>query len=351
MVRAIVLYSGGLDSTLAAIVMVELGVDVIAVRFLTHFGCDGTDNAAYLNDDIPHAEQFGFKIRFCHLGRPFVDLVKNPKYGYGKNMNPCVDCRILMLKEAKRLMALVGADFLVTGEVIGQRPMSQRRDSFPVIDREAGVEGLVLRPLCARHLKPTIPEVAGLIDRKQLYGFNGRTRKPQMGLVASLGLTDYPVPAGGCLLTDAIYSYRLRELLAHDPDPSMRDIHLLRVGRHFRLSETCKAIVGRNEADNAFIETQLTDNDITMQVLSTGSPITLITTKDAGVDDALLRTVASLTARYSGKKHKDMIDVSVFRGIDNLTAIKIVPPASEERLKALRIEEQGAKGNIKPVRV
>ncbi|MBF0606484.1 MAG: hypothetical protein SFH39_17795 [Candidatus Magnetobacterium sp. LHC-1] len=349
MVKAIVLYSGGLDSTLAAIVMVELGVEVIAVRFLTHFGCDTGENTAYLNDDIPHAEQFGFKVRFCHLGQPFVDLVKNPQYGHGKNMNPCIDCRILMLKEAKRLMGLVGADFLVTGEVIGQRPMSQRRDTFPVIDRQAGVDGLVLRPLCAKHLKPTIPEIAGIVDRRQLYRFNGRNRKPQMGLAASLGLTDYPVPAGGCLLTDAIYSYRLRELLAHDPNPSMRDINVLRAGRHFRLSETCKAIIGRNEADNDFLETQVTSGDITMQVMSTGSPLTLLTTTEDKIDDALLRLAASMTARYSGKKHRDMVDVSVFRGIDEPMAIKIVPPASEEKINALRIEDKGAKGNIKPV--
>ncbi|MBF0537095.1 MAG: hypothetical protein HQL03_02465 [Nitrospirae bacterium] len=344
MAKAIALYSGGLDSTLAAIVMVGLGVEVTAVRFLTLFGCNNAENTAYLNDDIPDAAVFGFRVKFCHLGQPFVDLVKNPRYGHGKNMNPCVDCRILMLKEARRLMGLVGADFLVTGEVVGQRPMSQRKDSFPVIDRQAGVEGLVLRPLCARHLKPTIPETIGLVDRRQLYGFNGRTRKPQMGLAASIGLKDYQPPAGGCLLTDVTYSYRLKELLAHDPDPSMRDINILRAGRHFRLSADCKAIVGRNEADNDFLETQVTDNDITMQVKSTGSPITLLTARQGGIDEAMLRVAASLTARYSGKRHKDMVDVSVFRGMDDLIAIKIVPPASEEKIKTLRIEATRCQG-------
>ncbi|MBF0344097.1 MAG: hypothetical protein HQL06_07685 [Nitrospirae bacterium] len=351
MAKAIALYSGGLDSTLATIVMLRLGVEVTALRFLTLFGCDMGEKVAYLHDDVPHAQQFGFKIKFCHLGQPFMDLVKNPKFGHGKNMNPCVDCRILMLKEAKRLMELTGADFLITGEVIGQRPMSQRRDSFPVIDRQAGVEGLVLRPLCARHLNPTLPEINGLVDRQKLYDFNGRSRRPQMALAQRFGLENYQAPAGGCLLTDPIYSYRLKELLVHDPDPTMRDINVLRTGRHFRLSTTCKAIVGRNEGDNDFIETQVTTEDITMQVETGGSPITLLTSSTGNVEQGMLQMAAALTARYSDSKRQEVVDVTVFRGIDRLVVKIPVQPASEETIKRLRIEEQGAKVSLKPVRV
>ena len=150
MARAIALLSGGLDSTLALLTVLKQGIDVTAVTFLTHFGCDISDSSSCSKNPFPAAEKFGFEVKLCHLADKFIDIVKNPKHGHGKNMNPCIDCRILMLREAKELMSMVGADFIVTGEVLGQRPMSQRRDSFPVIDREAGLVGYVLRPLSAR---------------------------------------------------------------------------------------------------------------------------------------------------------------------------------------------------------
>ncbi|UCG78804.1 MAG: hypothetical protein JSV21_02935, partial [Nitrospirota bacterium] len=230
MAKGIALLSGGLDSTLAILVLLKQGIDITAITFLTHFGCNISDSSSCSKDPFPAAEKFGFQVKLCHLADRFMDIVKNPSHGHGKNMNPCIDCRILMLKEAKLLMDMTDADFLVTGEVLGQRPMSQRKDTFPLIDREAGVEGLVLRPLSAKCLKPTTPELLGMVDRNRLYGFNGRTRKPQIALAAELGLTDYPAPAGGCLLTDPIYSYRLRELMAHDDDPDMSDINLLQTG-------------------------------------------------------------------------------------------------------------------------
>ena len=222
MPEAIALLSGGLDSTLAVLVMLRQGINVTAVSYLTHFGCDISDKSSCSSDASSIAEQFGFTVKLCHLADKFIDIVKKPKYGHGKNMNPCIDCRILMLKEAKKFMELKGADFLVTGEVLGQRPMSQRRETFPLIDREADVKGLVLRPLSAKLLKPTIPEINGLVDRERLYGFSGRGRKPQMALAQELGLTQYPTPAGGCLLTDPQYAMKLRDLILHDPDRAFR---------------------------------------------------------------------------------------------------------------------------------
>ncbi len=336
MAKAIALLSGGLDSTLAVLVMLRQGIDVTAVTYLTHFGCDISDKSSCSKSPFPAAKKFGFQVKLCHLGDKFIDIVKNPKYGHGKNMNPCIDCRILMLKDAKSLMELTGADFLITGEVLGQRPMSQRRESFPLIDREAGVEGYVLRPLSAKLLKPTIPEENNLIDREKVYNFHGRNRKPQMALAKELGLTEYPAPAGGCLLTDPIYSYRLKDLLIHNPDPELREINLLTIGRHFRLSDKCRVIIGRNREENEKIESYLIPDDITMRVEGVGSPITLFMGE---VEDTKLYLAAKMTARYSDAKHNMEVEVSLFKNLYNLLYKLKVSPAPDELLDDLRIEE------------
>ncbi|UCE71556.1 MAG: 7-cyano-7-deazaguanine synthase, partial [Nitrospiraceae bacterium] len=175
MTKAVALYSGGLDSTLAILIMMRHGIDVTAITFLNHFGCDISDRSSCSKDPFAASVKFGFTVKLSHLSEKFLDIVKNPKHGHGKNMNPCVDCRILMLKEAKQFMDITGSDFLITGEVLGQRPMSQRKDCFPRIDREADVKGLVVRPLCGKLLPPTVPEQNGLIQRDMLYDFNGRS--------------------------------------------------------------------------------------------------------------------------------------------------------------------------------
>jgi len=187
MSKAIALFSGGLDSTLAILVMLKQGIDITAITFLNHFGCEIGDKSSCSKDPFAASVKFGFQVKMAHLSDKFIDIVKNPKFGHGKNMNPCVDCRILMLQEAKHFMQITGADFLVTGEVLGQRPMSQRRDTFPVIDREADVKGYVLRPLTAKLMNPTVPEEKGIVNRDLLYDFSGRSRKPQMALAKELG--------------------------------------------------------------------------------------------------------------------------------------------------------------------
>jgi len=311
MAKAIALLSGGLDSTLAVLVLLRQGIDVTAVTFLTHFGCDISDSSSCSRNPFPAAAKFGFEVKLCHLGDKFIEIVKNPKHGHGRNMNPCVDCRILMLKEAKELMEMTGGDFIVTGEVLGQRPMSQRRDTLNIVDREAGLRGYVLRPLSAKLLNETVPEMQGLVTRDMLYNFNGRSRKPQMALARELGLTDYPAPAGGCLLTEPNYSYRLRELLEHNTDPSLRDLHLLRSGRHFRLSSTCKAIVGRDERENGLIESYADEDSFLMWVEGAGSPVVLLTGHGS---EGFMDFAASLCARYSDAKHLPEVEVTVTRG-------------------------------------
>jgi len=308
MAKAIALYSGGLDSTLAILIAMRQGIDVTALTFLTHFGCDISDKSSCSKNPFAASERFGFSVKLCHLSDKFIEIIKNPKFGYGKNMNPCIDCRILMLKEAKEFMKMQGTDFIITGEVLGQRPMSQRKDTFPKIDREAGLDGYVLRPLSAKLLKPTIAEQMGIVDREKLCDFHGRSRKPQMALAREFGLTEYPAPAGGCLLTDPIYSHRLKELLEHNPNPSLKDINLLRVGRHFRVSEKTKIIVGRNEKENEIIQALAEKEDHLLWVDGYGSPLTIVCGK---ADEDNLKLAASICARYSDAGHAKLVEVSV----------------------------------------
>jgi len=310
MSKAIALYSGGLDSTLSVLVMKRLGVEVTAVQFDTDFGCSvSRRSGGKPTSQVP--ESLGFSVETHYIGDKFIELVKNPKFGHGKNMNPCIDCKALMLKEARQLMEERGADFLITGEVLWQRPMSQRRDTLPKIEREAGVQGLVVRPLSAKLLKPTIPEEKGLIDREKLYGMSGRSRKPQMALAKELGLTGYPQPAGGCLLTDPIFSCRLRELLARNSLPSMKEVQLLRVGRHFRTEDGFKIIVGRDERDNENIQKLAGPDDYLLHVTGDyGSPLVLA---EPGISDDGLNLAASLCARYSAARKHPVVTVNILR--------------------------------------
>jgi tRNA U34 2-thiouridine synthase MnmA/TrmU len=335
MAKAVALFSGGLDSSLAILIILRQGIEVTAVTFLNHFGCNVSDRSSCSANPFPTAEKFGFEVKLFHLSEKFLEIVKNPKFGYGKNMNPCIDCRILMLKEAKELMQMMNADFLITGEVLGQRPMSQRRDTFPLIDKEAGVEGYVLRPLSAKLLKKTIPEQKGIVNRDRLYDFYGRSRKPQMALAREFGLTDYAPPAGGCLLTDPNYSFRLKDLLTHCKDPGFKDINLLRVGRHFRVSPECKIIVGRNKEENGLLLSTAGVEDYKMKVEGYGSPITVITGKPT---NEVLYTAASLCARYSDARHLPEVNVAVFRR--NERYYLRVRPATNEILEHYRIEKK-----------
>lgn len=298
MTKAIGLLSGGLDSTLAVKLMLNQGIEVTALNFITPFctctrkGCKHEANRITEKFDIP--------IKVVAAGDEYIKMVKNPKHGYGKNMNPCIDCRIFMLKKAKKHMEEISASFLFTGEVLGQRPMSQRREAMTSIEKEAGLEGLILRPLSAQFLEPTIPEKEGLVDREKLFGIKGRWRKPQMKLAEELSIKDYQCPAGGCRLTDPQFAGRVREAFEHDED-SIQDMNLLKYGRHFRLPSGVKVIVGRNEEENSIISRFAGERDLLMEVIGFGSPITLL--KDS-CDERDIKTAASACVRYSNCKGK-----------------------------------------------
>ena len=333
MAKAIALYSGGLDSTLAVLVMKRLGVEVTAVLFDTDFGCSVSRRSRGKSSALAP----GFAYETHYIGDKFIGLVKDPKFGHGKNMNPCIDCKALMLKEAKKLMEERGADFLITGEVLWQRPMSQRRDALPKIDKEAGVAGIVVRPLSAKLLAATIPEDKGLVDREKLYRISGRSRKPQMALAKELGLTDYPQPAGGCLLTDPTFSQRLSELLARNQYPTMKEIQLLRVGRHFRTVEGHMIIVGRDEKDNKKIQGFADPGDYLLNVTDDyGSPLVLV---EPVISAEGLTLAASLCARYSAARKLPVVRVEISRNGECLTVE--VRPADEVDIKRLRIQPPG----------
>jgi tRNA-specific 2-thiouridylase len=329
MAKAVALFSEGLDSTLAILIVIKQGVEVNALKFQTPFDCD-------ISHIFLNADRFGFEVKLIDLSDRFIEIVKNPRFGYGRNMNPCIDCRILMLKEAKVFMNMLGADFIVTGEVLGQRPMSQRRDVFNLIDREAGVIDYVLRPLSAKLLKVTIPETEGIVDREMLYGFSGRSRKSQIDMAKEFGLTDYPAPAGGCLLTEPNYAHRLKDLLLYNPAPDKKDINLLRIGRHFRFSPFCKIIVGRDKAENEAISFLPANDDCLLKVEGYGSPTTLMT---GGITNEAISVAASICARYSDAKNLSEVAVTAIKG-DSTFRFRI-SPAGNEIIKDLRISRNG----------
>ncbi len=331
-VKAVALYSGGLDSTLAILQMMKFGVEVEAITFMTHFGCDATDSSSCGSDPYPAAEQFGFKVRLAHLGWKFVDIVRNPKFGHGKNMNPCIDCRLLMIGEVKSIIDMIGADFVITGEVLGQRPMSQRRFTIDLVAKECGLDGRLVRPLSGRLLPATLPEKEGLIKREWLLDIEGRSRKRQMALAAEFGLTQYPNPASGCLLTDQRYSDRLRDLLKYKPETDFNDFNLLRVGRHFRLGPQTKLVVGRDESENRIIESLMIKSDYHLETPDFGSPVGLLR-GEADPDTMLM--AAKVVARYSDGKSEPLLRVTLRR--DGTEQTLETAPAAETELVGIRV--------------
>ena len=255
--KAVILLSGGLDSTLAARIVRDHGVELHAIHFTSPF-CTCSHKASGNGGGCRSAAQavaveMGIPIRTVPKGEEYLEIVKSPRHGRGSAMNPCIDCRIFTLRKAKAFMEEIGASFLVTGEVVGQRPMSQRDDALRGIERHSGCSGIILRPLSAQHLPPTLPEREGWVDREKLLAITGRSRKEQMRLAEEFGIGDYPCPAGGCMLTDRTFSVKVRDLLLHSPSFGMHDVHLLKAGRHFRVG-AIKAIVAKSEEENRRLE-------------------------------------------------------------------------------------------------
>ncbi|HUT00797.1 MAG TPA: hypothetical protein VMY59_10805 [Candidatus Thermoplasmatota archaeon] len=304
-VKAIGLLSGGLDSTLAVKLLIDQGIEVIAFNMITPF-CTCTRKGCK-HEAGKVAKQFGVSVKIISVGEDYIEIIKHPKHGYGSNMNPCIDCRTFMFKKAKEYMEEIGARFIFTGEVLGQRPMSQHRRAMNLIEKEAGLQGLILRPLSAKLLPLTIPEEQQWVDREKLLDIQGRRRLPQIELAKKIGVKDYPCPGGGCRLTDPQFAKRLKEALNNGED-SIRDIQLLKYGRHVRLPSGAKVIVGRNEEENKVLLQCMNPEDIALEVIGTGSPITLLKKQK---DEGDLRQAAKLCIHYSDTKEKEKVVLKI----------------------------------------
>ncbi|HEB57696.1 MAG TPA: DUF814 domain-containing protein [Gammaproteobacteria bacterium] len=316
--KAVALISGGLDSMLAARVVMDQGVHVEGINFFTGFCVEGHTHAIRKkdrarpkrNNALWVAEQLGIKLHIVDVIEEYKDVLINPKHGYGQNMNPCLDCKSFMVHKAVEWIEANGFDFIITGEVMGQRPMSQRRDTMPVVARESGAGDLLLRPLCARHLPPTLPEREGWVDREKLLDFHGRNRKPQMALAKELGIEDYAQPAGGCcFLTDRAYSDKLVDLwqARGAREYQLDDIMMLKVGRHIRPSERFKLIVGREEGENRFLE-GYRKQFISLHTTSHKGPLVLL---DGEPNESDVELAARITARYSQGRSAESVTVAV----------------------------------------
>jgi hypothetical protein len=335
--KAVALVSGGLDSMLAVRVIQEQGIHVEGINFFTGFCVEGHTHAIRKKDrDKPKrnnalwaAEQLGIKLHIVDIIEEYKAVVINPKHGYGANLNPCLDCKVFMVRKAREWMEEHGFDFIITGEVVGQRPMSQRKDTMPVVQIESGVDDRLLRPLSARNLPETLPEREGWVEREKLHDFSGRSRKPQLALARSFGFRDWATPAGGCcFLTDAHYSSRLADLWQSrgSRDYEMDDIMLLKVGRHIRPAKHFKLILAREEGEGKFLQGYRRQYP-TLKVTSHGGPFALI---DGEISEEELREAAAIVARYSQGKSADEVTLEYADTDGQARDLHVKPMSPEE---------------------
>lgn len=335
--KAVALISGGLDSMLAARLVLGQGVHVEGINFFTGFCVEGHTHAIRKkdrqrpkrNNALWVAEQLDIKLHFIDVVEEYKDVVINPQHGYGSNLNPCLDCKTFMVAKAHDWMLAKGFDFIITGEVLNQRPMSQRRECMPIVASESGAGDRLLRPLCAKHLPPTFAEREGWVDRERLLAFHGRSRKPQLELAVSFGIEDYAQPAGGCcFLTDESYSRKLTDLwrARGDRKYELDDIMLLKVGRHIRPRSNFKLIIGREEGENNFLEgyrRQYTN----LRTVSHMGPLTLV---DGEIDEDDLVLAARLTARFSQGRQAMSVRVEVTSQDGSSRRMDVAPLSSAE---------------------
>lgn len=285
---------------LAAKLIRAQGIEVLALFFETPFFASPKAKKS--------AESIGLPIKVVDITDRHLEMLNNPKHGYGGQMNPCIDCHTLMIRIAGEMLEQEGASFIITGEVLGQRPMSQNLRALSMVASESGFQKLLLRPLSAKRLPITLPEEKGWVDREKLLGFSGRSRKPQMELAGRLNMKDYPSPAGGCLLTDEVFSRRLKDLFAASPYLALREIELLKLGRHFRIGFHTKLVVGRNEKENHTIHALSKETDLLLRTVSVPGP-TAIVLGDLTPD--LEELAASVTVSYSDAGNNELIEVSL----------------------------------------
>jgi tRNA U34 2-thiouridine synthase MnmA/TrmU len=315
-IKAVGMLSGGLDSILATRILMDQGIEVTPLHVRTGLTyarrerLTGRGPKATVSRAEQAAQALGLELVTLDVFDAYIPVILNPRHGYGSGMNPCVDCRIFLLRQAKAWMEDQDHQFIFTGEVLGQRPNSQMRPSLEVVERESGLEGFLLRPLSAKLLEPTLPEKRGWVDRERLYGISGRSRKPQIALAERFGITEYAQPAGGCcFLVDETYSRRLQDFLDHEGPEALtsEEAFLLAIGRHLRLPSGRKVIVGRHEEENAYIATQRT-RGVLMTTIDAAGPMTLVT-GDATEED--IEEAGRITARYSSARKRTAVRLEV----------------------------------------
>lgn len=330
--KAIMLLSGGLDSILAAKLMLEQGIDVVAVNFSAKLCMCGAKKTGESPAESA-AKTLKIHLKTIDITDDFIEIIKNPRYGHGSNVNPCIDCKIYMLKHAKGLMEKLGAAFLVTGEVLGERPMSQRKDTLNLIEKRAGVKGILLRPLTAKNLNPTKPELEGAVDREKLLDIKGRSRKPQIALAEKFGITKYPNPAGGCLLTDPGFAKRVKDAIKHG-EFDARNLALLSIGRHFRLSPHVKLVVGRDEKENEILQPLALPGDIVLELKDHEGPLSIFRGK---ADNDLINLAASIVTYHTKFRYEDTIRVDYWKDGQSGKKMISAKPAKNDEIERLRI--------------
>lgn len=318
--KIVALLSGGLDSRLAIKMMQKQGFEVEAVAIKTPF-CDFDCGRGCGFEIRETADNLGVNLKTVYLGDEYIEMLKHPKYGFGSGMNPCIDCRAMMFEAGKKHMEEIGAEFIISGEVLGQRPMSQHGPALRTIEKESGLEGKIVRPLSAALLPPTEPELNGLIKREDLGKIRGRSRKDQLRMAQEFGIENPPNAGGGCLLTDPKFAIRAKDLFNHIQTPTTNDIDLLKIGRHFRFDQKTKFIVGRNQDENEMLKALALDDDVLLETKDHVGPISLIRGE---ISQNLLELAAAITLRYSDAP-KDTPSVVVSQKRDTKSEISIMP--------------------------
>jgi tRNA-specific 2-thiouridylase len=323
-VRALGLMSGGLDSMLAVKLLQEQGIEVTGIAFETpFFGPEPARKAAI---------QLGVALRVVDIGASHFEMLRSPRYGYGRYMNPCIDCHALMARTAGQIMEAEGFDFLCTGEVVGQRPMSQRRDALASVAKLSGYAGYILRPLSAGILPITVPERQGKVDRQRLLRISGRSRKQQTALAVDYGIHDYPNPAGGCLLTNPGFAARLQDLFRAQGKVDLRDVELLKYGRHLRLPQGRRLVVGRIHADNVRLRELARPEDIIVKVNEVPGPTALL---PGGASAAEVEVAAAVVAAYSDAVTGTEASITV--SVDQTTRLMTVMVKPKEEYRGMLI--------------
>ena len=322
--KVVALLSGGLDSQLAVRMMQEQGFEVSAVAIKTPF-CDFDCGRGCGFEIRERADDLNVNLKTVYLGDEYIEMLKHPKHGIGSGFNPCIDCRAMMFDAAKKHMDEIGAEFIISGEVLGQRPMSQHAPALRIIEKESGLVGKIVRPLSAALLPETDPERNGLIKRENLGMIKGRTRRAQLDMAKKYEIENPPNAGGGCLLTDPTFGLRAKDLFAHTETPTINDIDLLKIGRHFRFDEQTKFVVGRNKDENEMIKAIALPGDILFQARDHMGPVSILRGKNA---DMYVKFASSITLRYSDAPKGEQASIIINK--DN-TKEEIITQHAEEK--------------------